>query len=60
MEQAVNKNAPLKTYKDLSSLRENSKPGFKFKNQPILVKVIRPLIPPKKVIEDKYLPKEYF
>lgn len=32
MEQAVNKNAPLKTYKDLSSLRENSKPGFKFKN----------------------------
>jgi hypothetical protein len=32
MEQAVNENAPLKTYQDLSSLRENSKPGYKFKD----------------------------
>lgn len=32
MEQKVNSNAPLKTYQDLSSLRENSKPGFKFHN----------------------------
>lgn len=59
MEQKVSKNAPLKTYQDLNALRENSKPGFKFHNQPILVRVIHPE-PPKKAVDERFLPREYY
>lgn len=58
----MNRNAPLKTYQDLSSLRENSKPGYKFKDQPVLVRVIRPQTAGRqgKQVDERLLPREYY